>query len=162
MGVAELCRAVGASKETLYRHFGSKDGLIEAVLDARSDRVVRWITEAVEAAGPTRPPNSRRSSACWATGTRNPASGGARSSTRPPSGTSRRPAPSPTAISPATGSFTGIAERAGSPEPALLGRQLLILLEGATVVADHHDPDGHAAQDARLAALALLDRSTQR
>ena len=28
---------MGASKETLYRHFGSKDGLIEAVLEARSD-----------------------------------------------------------------------------------------------------------------------------
>jgi hypothetical protein len=33
---------------------------------------------------------------------------------------------------------------------------LLILLEGATVVADHHDPDGLAAQDAKRAALTLL------
>jgi hypothetical protein len=52
--------------------------------------------------------------------------------------------------------LTGIAERAGAREPALLGRQLLILLEGATVVADHHDPHGRAAEDAKQAALALL------
>ncbi|MGX9888050.1 TetR/AcrR family transcriptional regulator [Streptomyces sp. NPDC002276] len=50
--MAEPCRAVGASKATLYRHFGSKDGLVEAVLEARSDRVVHWLTEAVETAGP--------------------------------------------------------------------------------------------------------------
>src|SRR5882757_3179637 len=51
VGVAELCSSVGASKETLYRHFGSKDGLIEAVLEARSDRINEWMRSAAEAAG---------------------------------------------------------------------------------------------------------------
>jgi hypothetical protein len=36
---------------TLYRHFGTKDGLVQAVLEARSDRVIRWLTDAVTAAG---------------------------------------------------------------------------------------------------------------
>ncbi|WP_223167918.1 TetR/AcrR family transcriptional regulator [Nonomuraea sp. SYSU D8015] len=39
IGVAELCTRLGVSKETLYRHFGTKDGLVQAVLEARSDRV---------------------------------------------------------------------------------------------------------------------------
>ena len=52
IGVAELCTRLGISKETLYRHFGTKDGLVRAVLEARSDRVTRSLTEAVTAAGP--------------------------------------------------------------------------------------------------------------
>src|SRR3954467_4026140 len=51
IGVAELCARTGVSKETLYRHFGTKDGLVEAVLGARSDRVVRWLADAAAAAG---------------------------------------------------------------------------------------------------------------
>jgi AcrR family transcriptional regulator len=52
IGVAELCTLLGVSKETLYRHFGTKDGLVQAVLTARSDRVTRSLAEAVAAAGP--------------------------------------------------------------------------------------------------------------
>src|SRR5687768_1021327 len=51
IGVAELCTTMGVSKETLYRHFGSKDGLVLAVLQARSDRLVRWLDEAAALAG---------------------------------------------------------------------------------------------------------------
>ena len=51
IGVAELCSRIGVSKETLYRHFGNKDGLIQAVLEARSERVTSWIATAAAAAG---------------------------------------------------------------------------------------------------------------
>src|SRR4051794_8521232 len=51
IGVAELCARLGVSKETLYRHFGTKDGLVQAMLEARSERVTRWLAEAATAAG---------------------------------------------------------------------------------------------------------------
>jgi hypothetical protein len=51
--------------------------------------------------------------------------------------------------------LTGIAERAGADDPPVLGRQLLMLVEGATVVAAHHDSAG-AGEHARQAALTLL------
>ncbi|MFC7583837.1 TetR/AcrR family transcriptional regulator [Nonomuraea antimicrobica] len=102
IGVAELCAAVGASKETLYRHFGSKDGLVLAVLEARSDRVVRWLRDAADAAGRTRPRNSPPSSTRSAAGTPSPASVAARSSTRPCSGTRALPGTWPPATSPGT------------------------------------------------------------
>jgi hypothetical protein len=50
--------------------------------------------------------------------------------------------------------LTAIATRAGAADPAATGRQLLIILEGATVVADHHG--SHTANDARTTALTLL------
>ena len=51
IGVAELCARVGVSKETLYRHFGTKEGLAEAALRQRSERFTQWLTAAAEAAG---------------------------------------------------------------------------------------------------------------
>jgi hypothetical protein len=51
--------------------------------------------------------------------------------------------------------LTGIAARAGAADPDALGRQLLMLVEGATVVAAHHGA-AEAAAHARTAALALL------
>ncbi|MFJ8746986.1 hypothetical protein ACIRL2_47565 [Embleya sp. NPDC127516] len=52
--------------------------------------------------------------------------------------------------------LTSIAEAANASQPEALARQLLILLEGATVVADHL-ADPHAAQAALSAAQTLLE-----
>ncbi|WP_416562470.1 hypothetical protein [Nocardia testacea] len=51
--------------------------------------------------------------------------------------------------------FTDIAGRAGAAAPDALGRQLLILMEGATAVAAHRGPD-RAHEQACAAALSLL------
>ena len=48
-GINELTERAGISKLTLYRHFGSKEGLLEEVLRQRSDRVVAWLKAAAEA-----------------------------------------------------------------------------------------------------------------
>ncbi|GAA3113019.1 TetR/AcrR family transcriptional regulator [Streptosporangium carneum] len=162
-GVTELCRAAGASKETLYRHFGSKDGLIGTVLDIRSDQTVRWLTDAVDAAGPD---PAAQLTALFDTLGDWYAEPGFRGCAIVNAATQRHDDPARTVVSRHLGRYlellTGIAERAGAADPARLGRQLLILLEGATVVADHHDPDGTAAQDAKQAALALLARIPQK
>jgi AcrR family transcriptional regulator len=48
-GVNELAERAGVSKVSLYRHFGSKEELIEAVLRRRSDHVVAWLRDAADA-----------------------------------------------------------------------------------------------------------------
>jgi AcrR family transcriptional regulator len=45
VGVAEIAAAAGASKATIYTNFGSKEGLVEATLAYRSERVHRWLAE---------------------------------------------------------------------------------------------------------------------
>ncbi|BCJ31784.1 TetR/AcrR family transcriptional regulator [Actinocatenispora sera] len=157
IGVAELCRELGVSKETLYRHFGSKDGLIQAVLERRSDRVVQWLAEVVADAGDD--PARQLAALFDALGrwygeprfrgcaVLNAASQHHADPVRPIAARH---------LDRYLSLLTGIATRAGAADPAALGRQLLMLVEGATVCADHADADGRTAQLARAAALKLL------
>lgn len=156
IGVAELCTRLGVSKETLYRHFGTKDGLVQAVLEARSNRVIRWLTDAVTAAGDD--PADRLTAlfealqgwydepAFRGCGLLNAATQHHTEAVRII--TARH-------LGRYLELLTKIADQAGVTDPHLLGRQLLILVEGATVVADHHSR-ARAGEDARQAALTLL------
>lgn len=161
-GVAttELCARAGVSKETLYRHFGSKEGLIEAVLAERSDRAVRWLQDAAAAAGDD--PACQLAAVFDALG-RWYAEPTFRGCAIVNAAVQHHAHPARSAaarhLSRHLDLLTGIAIRAGAAEPAMLGRQLLMLLEGATVVADHHGA-GDAARQAKLAALTLLHAST--
>jgi AcrR family transcriptional regulator len=163
VGVAELCTAVGASKETLYRHFGSKDGLIEAVLTARSDRVMRWLADAAAAAGDD--PAAQLAAVFDALGTwyAEPEFRGcaivnaaAQRHTDPPRAIAARHLERYLEL------LADIATQAGAAEPDGLAQQLLMLVEGATVVADQHNSDGRVAAHARQAALTLLAAATSR
>ncbi|MGK5553462.1 TetR/AcrR family transcriptional regulator [Actinomadura kijaniata] len=157
VGIAELCAEAGVSKETLYRHFGSKDGLIRAVLEARSDRVTRWLARAAADAGDE--PAAQLAAVFDALG-RWYGEPGFRGCAIVNAATQRHTAPASAIATRHLGRqldlLTAIAGRAGAADPAALGRQLLLLLEGATVVADHLGVPG-AADDARDAALALLN-----
>ncbi|MFC0030176.1 TetR/AcrR family transcriptional regulator [Micromonospora chaiyaphumensis] len=162
VGVAELCAEAGISKETLYRHFGSKEGLIRCVLEARSDRVIRWLAQAAADAGDE--PANQLAAVFDALGAwfGEP---GFRGCAIVNAATQHHDTPTGTIASRHLGRyldlFTDIATRAGAAHPAALGRQLLLLLEGAIVVADHLDGPV-AAGDAREAALALLHRAASR
>ncbi|MFI6325006.1 TetR/AcrR family transcriptional regulator [Nonomuraea sp. NPDC050556] len=157
VGVAELCAVTGASKETLYRHFGSKDGLIEAVLQERSDRVTRWLSEAAEAAGPD--PAARLAAVfdALASWHGEPEFRGcailnaATQHHQPP-----EQAVAARHLDRRLALLTGIARDAGSAVPDTLARQWLMLITGATVMADHHPGTRDAALLAKEAALALL------
>lgn len=157
IGVAELCATTGISKETLYRHFGSKDGLIEAVLENRSQRVLAWITDAADRAGAD--PRARLTAVFRALGTWY-ATPGFRGCAIINAATQRHNAPpAPVAARHLAGYldlFTDIALAADVPDPHTLGRQFLVLLEGATVVADHLAAP-HTAETALSAALTLLE-----
>lgn len=159
IGIAELCTRLGVSKETLYRHFGTKDGLIRAVLETRSDRVFSWLAEAVAGAGPS--PADQLTAAfdalqSWyddpvfrGCAMVNAAAQHHDESVR--ALTTRH-------LDRYLELLTGIAERAGASNPDVLGRQWLMLVEGATVVAAHHGP-ARAGELASAAAIALLPGS---
>jgi AcrR family transcriptional regulator len=156
VGVAELCNGAGVSKETLYRHFGSKDGLVQAVLEARSDRVARWLGNAVAAAGDD--PADQLAAVFDVLGHwyAEPTFRGCALV----NAAAQHHADSVRAVvarhlSRHLELLTGIAARAGAADPRGVGRQLLMLLEGATVLADHHGPTD-VARHARQAALTLL------
>ena len=156
IGVAELCARIGVSKETLYRHFGTKDGLVREVLEARSDRVAGWLEEAAAAAGDD--PARQLAAVFDALGTWY-ADPNFRGCAMINAATQHHDAATRTLtgrhLERYLGLLTGIATRGGAAEPETLGRQLLIVLEGATVVAAHHQVAGTAGQ-ARAVALALL------
>ena len=48
-GVSRLVDELGMSKQTLYREFGSKDGLIAAVLEAHGPATLTFFTDGAEA-----------------------------------------------------------------------------------------------------------------
>lgn len=156
-GVNELAQRAGVSKLSIYRHFGSKERLLEAVLRQRSDRVVAWLRDAADT--PSDPvervlavfdalrrwyaEQHFRGCAIVNAATENPA----------PDGPARRVARDHLARH--RGLLTALAADTGTPDPQLAGRQLLILLEGATVVAALTG-DLDAATDARRLARDLL------
>jgi AcrR family transcriptional regulator len=156
VGVAEVCADAGISKETLYRHFGSKDGLVQAVLDARSDKTTGWLYQVVAAAGEDPADQLTAAFDALASWYAEPNFRGCaivNAATQQHAGPAR--AIAARHLSRYLALLTGIATRARVADPAAVGRQLLILLEGATVLADHlADPD--AASLARDAALTLL------
>ncbi|WP_460652948.1 TetR/AcrR family transcriptional regulator [Kribbella endophytica] len=158
VGIAELCASVGASKETLYRHFGSKDGLIEAVLQLRSDRIEAWMRGAADAAGDD--PAARLTAVFRVLGDwyDEPDFRGCAIVN---AAAQRHVEPARTIVARHLDRylalFTEIATAAEVARPDRAGRQLLMLLEGATVLADHHGTGRAAADDALAAALLLLN-----
>jgi AcrR family transcriptional regulator len=156
-GVNDIAARAGVGKQTLYQHFGSKDGLLEAVLSERSDRVVRWLREAA-----TAPDDARERVLAvfdalrgWYAerGFRGCAIVRAATQQPDPAGPARRIAAAHLARHREL--LTALAQDAGAPDPAATGRRLLILLEGATVVAALTG-DPAAGEDARAIAAALV------
>jgi AcrR family transcriptional regulator len=156
-GVNEIAAGAAVSKLTLYRYFGSKDQLIEEVLSARSDHVIAWLRAA---SGASSDPIERilavfdalrgwygergfRGCALVNAATENPS----------PQGPARRLARAH--LDRYLELFTQLAEGARVADPGLVARQLVILLEGATVVAAIN-ADPAAATDARQMAQTVL------
>ncbi|MFG3618382.1 TetR/AcrR family transcriptional regulator [Nocardia sp. NPDC047654] len=156
VGVAELCARLGVSKETLYRHFGTKDGLVRAMLEARGEKVGAWLARAVESAGGD---PAEQVAAIFDAMSEWYAEPGFRGCAMVNAAAQHYD----DAVRAITARhlhryldlFTDIAARAGARDPAVLGRQLLMLVEGATVVAAMHGAVG-VGEQARAAAAALL------
>lgn len=158
-GVAGLCLRAGVSKETLYRHFGSKEGLVQAVLEDRSDRVTRWLAGAARASGDDPADQLAAVFDALARWYSEPSFRGCaivNAAAQHHGGPARSVADRH--LNKHLDLLHEIAVRAGVPDARLLARQLLMLIEGATVVADHLDGPA-AARHAKQAALALLGAS---
>ncbi|NEB77399.1 TetR/AcrR family transcriptional regulator [Streptomyces sp. SID14478] len=156
IGVAELCRRLGVSKETLYRHFGTKDGLVHAVLETRSDSVIEWLTDTVSSSGDSPADQLAalfRALQGWYDGPDFRGCALINAATQHHTDAVR--AIVGRHVDRYLELFVGIAERAGASDPRELALQLLVLAEGATVVADHHS-DARAGELAGRAALTLL------
>lgn len=155
-GVNELIERAGISKLTLYRHFGNKERLLEEVLRQRSDRVVAWLKAAADV--PEDP--VERVLAVFDALQGWYAEQGFRgcaivnAATESPTAPVRELARAHLARHREL--LTALAADTATPDPELAGRQLLILLEGATVVAALGGDPG-AAGDARRLAARLLD-----
>ncbi|MER5419975.1 TetR/AcrR family transcriptional regulator [Streptosporangium roseum] len=159
IGVTELCTRVGVSKETLYRHFGTKDGLVQAMLEARSERVATWLADAVATAGDDPADQLAAVFDALQRWYDEPVFRGCAMV----NAAAQHHVEAVRAITARhLGRYlellTGIATRAGAADPHVLARQLLMLVEGATVVAEHLGAAG-TGEHARRAALTLLSAS---
>lgn len=161
-GVDALVAATGVAKATLYRHFPSKDLLVEAFLRRRDERWRAWLDEEVErrAAGGREPllavfdaleewfsTEGFRgcafiNAAAEITDPRHPALDAVREHKRL-----------------LREHLVRLAARSGAPAPDALGDAVLLLVEGAIVTAQIEGSPGAAAR-ARRAVAALLSAPT--
>jgi AcrR family transcriptional regulator len=156
VGVNEIAARARASKLSLYRYFPSKDDLVTAMLSERSDRIHAWLRRETEdaPAGPERVLSVFDLLIHWF------AQPGYRGCAVVNTVTDTRADPAVAAI--ARRHLTRyrelLAERLceiGTPQPDELANQLLLLIEGASVITAI-DGSTRAGRDARIAAERLL------
>ncbi|MFH8981592.1 TetR/AcrR family transcriptional regulator [Streptomyces varsoviensis] len=158
VGVDEIAQHAGASKLTIYRNFGSKDGLVEAALRDRSDRIHLWLTDQLAATAPGR----ERVLALFDLLTVWYARDGYRGCAVVNTAVETRHQDGPVRQLPRLhlARYRDLLERllteADIANPAPLARRLLILIEGATTITAI-DGDPTAGEDARATAELLLD-----
>ncbi|HEU5170094.1 MAG TPA: TetR/AcrR family transcriptional regulator [Gemmatimonadales bacterium] len=158
VGVDEIVAASGVAKMSLYKHFESKDALIEAWLRESGARWQAWLEQRIQRAGCD--PGTRLLAVFDAL-----AEWFGESSFRgcfflnsavevadPAHPASRLAVEHQTAL---LGLLRSLARETGVPRPEMLARQLLLLTQGAIVIAQvHGGPE--AGREARRAAAALI------
>jgi len=165
VGVNEIAEVAGVSKLTLYRHFDSKEGLIQAFLEAGSDVMLGRLERA--AAKPGLSPEERILTAldegCRVTGRHHgcPLMNTAvewRGSKSSPGTIARVHLDRVRAL------LERLCDEAGLADPAAVANQLFLLLEGAIVVrlVSGRDDSERVARDAAGALLASAPRGGRR
>jgi len=158
VGINEVAEAAGASKLTIYRNFGSKDGLVEAVLTDRTRRVRGWHERAVEQAETDRDRILAVFDlvATWyaEAGFRGCAMMNAATEDRGRDSAPRRLAQDHLTFY--RDLFRRLLIGAGARDPETTARQLVVVLEGATVISAV-DRDPGLGAEARVIVETLLD-----
>jgi AcrR family transcriptional regulator len=157
VGVDAVVAEAGVATKTLYAHFGSKEGLIEAYLRRRDRRWLDWLRDAVDHAEPGPPrvfavfdalgrwfaqPNYNGCAFINIAGEL-AASATARSIARDHKVALRA-------------LLLDVAAGTGVTDHTILADRLMLLVEGAIITA-HVEHDTAAAERARSAAAALLE-----
>jgi AcrR family transcriptional regulator len=156
VGVNEIAARARASKLSMYRYFPSKSELVEAMLSEHSDRIHAWLERETAAAAP----GPDRLLAVFDLLMRWFAEPGYHGCTVLNTVTDTRPDPAVAAIARRHLTryrelLTARANQAGLPDAPVLARQLLLLIEGASVVTSI-DGTAAAGLDARRAAEVLM------
>jgi AcrR family transcriptional regulator len=158
VGINEIAEAAGASKLTIYKNFGSKDGLVEAVLTDRTHRVRAWHEQAVEQAetGRDRVLAVFDLVATWyaEAGFRGCAMMNAATEDRGQDGAPRRLAQDHLTFY--RDLFRRLLTEADVRDPDTTARQLVVVLEGATIISAV-DRDPGLGAEARVIVERLLD-----
>jgi AcrR family transcriptional regulator len=156
IGVNKIAATAHASKLSLYRYFPSKEILVESMLQAHSDRIHRWLRR--ETAGT--PPGEDRVLVVFDLLMRWFAEPGYSGCAVVNTVTDTRADPAIAAIARRHLSryrelLGEMLDQANVADSARIARQLLLLIEGASVVACI-DPHSGAGADAREAAAQLV------
>ena len=158
VGIDRIIERAGVAKASLYNLFGSKEELVAAYLASRHDRTTGRLTEAIESVDDPRQKILAVFDA-QAQQYEQPDFNGcafiAASTEAPSGGLVEHAADQFRAWIRAM--FTDLAEQAGAPNPAGLGRLLHLIYDGAGLAGrmDHHDAG--IAPSVREAVQALLD-----
>jgi AcrR family transcriptional regulator len=159
VGVDAIAEDAGVTKVTIYKNFGSKDGLVVAYLRARDERWRGWLEEAVERRAGS--PGGRILAIFDALGEWLESEAGYRGCAFVNAATeiADRAHPAHEVMAEQKrwmlGYFARLAREAGIGEPEELAGRLLILFEGANVT--HALRTGHEPiRQARATAAALI------
>lgn len=159
IGMDRLAKETGVSKTAIYKHFRSKDDLILATLRQRDEQFRNWLTRRIEALADD--PRDRLLAIFDVLGEWF-AEPGFKSCMFIKASSEFQTRGEPIHTMSAEHKhllaryFTELAEAAGAQEPEALARQLLVIKEGAIVLAHLHEPK-KVAEDAMLLARVAID-----
>ena len=162
VGIDTVLAKAGVAKMTLYNHFASKEDLIAAAMEKKGAELAASLEGVIEAAG--KDPKRRLLAVfdwleAWFE-----SPGFAGCAYLKAVGEYRLPEDKPRCAATAfknalLGRIETLCAEAGLKRPAVLARQLMLLVDGATIHADMHGRAAYA-QDARAAAKVLLDAAS--
>ena len=158
IGMDRLAKETGVSKTAIYKHFRTKDDLILATLRLRDEQFRNWLIRRIEALADE--PRARLLAIFdaldeWF------AEPGFRSCMFIKASSEFQTRGEPIHTMSAEHKhllaryFEELARVAGAPDPADLARQLLVIKEGAIVLAHLHDPTQAARDAGALARVAI-------
>lgn len=177
VGMDKLAAETGVSKTSMYKHFGTKEELIEAVLDLSDEKFRNWLIRRIEELA-TETSNETRDEPHDET-VDDPLAAGRLTAIFDALGEWFQEDDFRSCLSIRASSeypdrehavhkvsaehkrllltyIIGLAHQAGAENPGALARQLMLLMDGAIVTAHLQGPKG-VAEDAKTAAAALID-----
>jgi AcrR family transcriptional regulator len=159
VGIDTVLAEAGVAKMTLYNHFSSKEDLIAAAMEKKGAETLAGLDRLIAAAG--RSPQKRLLAVFdWLAGwlESDDFTGCAfLKAVGEYTAAGDKPRQAATAFKQAMQDrIETLCREAGLKSPALLARQLILVIDGATLHADMHANPGYAA-DARAIAKALIE-----